>query len=455
MTTRSILQVFDRYQKERVAFVQNIAELAIRPQNVDLLHQAHVLELLRPLLTDICIQIQQCAIIALGRLVNHDVRLAQQILSQDFISLLIHNIDKKNKYYKKAVLFVLRSLCKHDAEMASMVISSPGTLEALLICLEDFEPIVKENAAWALGYIARHSSYLAQSVVDTGALPLLVLCLQEPEIALRQIGASALSDIAKHSVDLAQSVVDAGAVPHLAKSLNNPDEKLKRQILAGLSSIAKHTTELAEVVVEAEIFPGVLIHMAHACPIIRKNAAALVRDVVKHSLELTQLVVNTGGIGAIIESMAQPTEESKVPCITACGFISGHSDLIAMSVIGCEGILQLKHILETSKDDATLSVTAWALGQIGKHSPEHSKAVAAAGVFPMLLRFYTSINTSEDLKYKSKVTLKQCLQKCLLMSALEPLIHDCPKNILKYVLGQFSKVGIYFLLHFFYRDDSF
>ncbi|KRT83887.1 Armadillo repeat containing protein [Oryctes borbonicus] len=235
MTTRSILQVFDRYQKERVAFVQNIAELAIRPQNVDVLHQAHVLELLRPLLTDICVQIQQCAIIALGRLVNHDVRVAQQILTQDFIPLLIHNIDKKNKYYKKAVLFVLRSLCKHDAEMATIVVSSSGALEALLICLEDFEPIVKENAAWALGYIARHSPHLAQSVVDTGALPLLVLCLQEPEIALRQIGASALSDIAKHSVDLAQSVVDAGAVPHLAKSLNNPDEKLKRQILAGLS----------------------------------------------------------------------------------------------------------------------------------------------------------------------------------------------------------------------------
>ncbi|KAI4454662.1 sperm-associated antigen 6 armadillo repeat-containing [Holotrichia oblita] len=440
MTARSILQVFDRYQKERVAFVQNIAELAIRPQNVDILNQAHVLALLRPLLSDICVQIQQCAIIALGRLVNHDVKVAQEILNQDFIPLLIRNIDKKNKYYKKAVLFVLRSVCKHDAEMANVVVTCSGALEALIICLEDFEPIVKENAAWALGYIARHSPHLAQSVVDTGALPLLVLCLQEPELALRQIGASAMSDIAKHSVELAQSVVDAGAVPHLAKSLNNPDEKLKRQILAALSSIAKHTTELAEVVVEAEIFPSVLIHMAHGCPIVRKNAAALVRDVVKHSLELTQLVVNTGGIGAIVESIGQPTEESKVPCITACGFIAGHSDLIAMSVIGCEGILQLRQILDTCKDDATLSVTAWALGQIGKHSPEHSKAVAAAGVFPILLKFYTAINTSEDLKYKSKITLKQCLQKCMMMSALEPLIHDCPKNILKYILGQFSKV---------------
>lgn len=96
---------------------------------------------------------------------------------------------------------------------------------------------MKENAAWALGYIARHNANLAQSVVDTGALPLLVLCLQEPEITLRQIGASAVSDIAKHTVELAQSVVDAGAVPYLAKTLNNPDEKLKRQILSALSKL--------------------------------------------------------------------------------------------------------------------------------------------------------------------------------------------------------------------------
>ncbi|XP_022904975.1 sperm-associated antigen 6-like [Onthophagus taurus] len=439
MTSRSILQVFDQYQKARIAFVQTVADLAIRPQNVEILNQARVIDLLRPLISDICMQIQQCAIIALGRLVNHDPKIAQQILNQDFLPVLIHDLDKQNKYHKKAVLFVLRSLCKHDANMAMAVVTSGG-LEALIICLEDFEPMVKENAAWALGYIARGSPSLAQSVVDTGALPLLVLCLQEPEITLKQIGASSLSDIAKHSIELAQSVVDAGAVPHFAKNLNNPDEKLKKQVLHGLSCIAKHSNDLAEVVVEAEIFPNVLIHMAHACPAVRKNAACLVRDVVKHSLELTQLVVNTGGIGAVIEYMAQSLEESKVPCITACGYISGHSDLLAMSVIGCQGVIQLKTILDESEDDATLCVTAWALGQIGKHSPEHSKAVAAAGVFPKLLSLYLAYNSSEDLKYKCKVALKQCLQKCLMLSALEPLLNDCPKNILKYVLGQFSKV---------------
>jgi hypothetical protein len=89
---------------------------------------------------------------------------------------------------------------------------------------------VKEAAAWALGYIARHNEELAQAVVDAGAVPLLVLCIQEPEIALKRIAASTISDIAKHSPELAQTVVDAGAIAHLAQMILNPDSKLKRQV---------------------------------------------------------------------------------------------------------------------------------------------------------------------------------------------------------------------------------
>ncbi len=87
-----------------------------------------------------------------------------------------------------------------------------GALNALISCLEEFDPGVKESAAWALGYIARHNGgklmifllmlELAQSIVDVGAIPLLVLCVQEPELSLKRIAASALSDIAKHSPEV-------------------------------------------------------------------------------------------------------------------------------------------------------------------------------------------------------------------------------------------------------------
>ena len=69
-------------------------------------------------------------------------------------------------------------MAKHSPGLAQSVVDC-GSLDALVICLEEFDPGVKEAAAWALGYIARHNDELAQAVVDAGAVPILVLSIQE------------------------------------------------------------------------------------------------------------------------------------------------------------------------------------------------------------------------------------------------------------------------------------
>jgi hypothetical protein len=60
----------------------------------------------------------------------------------------------------------LRAVAKHSPELSQSVVDS-GALTALVACLEEFDPTVKESAAWALGYIARHNggwNYLCHSI---------------------------------------------------------------------------------------------------------------------------------------------------------------------------------------------------------------------------------------------------------------------------------------------------
>ena len=52
---------------------------------------------------------------------------------------------------------MLRAVAKHSAKLAQAVVDS-SALVALVTCLEEFDPGVKEAAAWALGYIARHNA---------------------------------------------------------------------------------------------------------------------------------------------------------------------------------------------------------------------------------------------------------------------------------------------------------
>ncbi|XP_035880599.1 sperm-associated antigen 6 isoform X2 [Phyllostomus discolor] len=388
MSQKHVLQVFEQYQKARTQFVQTVAELATRPKNIETLQNAGVMSLLRPLLLDVVPTIQQTAVLALGRLANYNDDLAEAVVKGDILPQLVYSLAEQNRFYKKAAAFVLRAVGKHSPQLAQAIVDC-GALDTLVICLEDFDPGVKEAVAWALGNIARHNAELSQAVVDAGAVPLLILCIQEPEIALKRIAASVLSDISEHSPELAQTVVDAGAIAHLARMILNPNAKLKRQVLSALGQIAKHSVDLAEMVVEAEIFPVVLTCLKDKDEYVKKNASTLIREIAKHTPE---------------------------------------------------GVPQLSVCLSEEPEDHIKAATAWALGQIGRHTPEHARAVAVTNTLPVLLSLYMSAESSEDLQVKSKKAIKNILQKCTYLPALEPFLYDAPPNILKYVVGQFSKV---------------
>ncbi|KAF8562956.1 hypothetical protein P879_11589 [Paragonimus westermani] len=439
MSQRKILQDFEQYQKARIHFVQTVADLSTQKQNIDTLQSAGVMSLLRPLLLDTVPTIQQTAALALGRLANYKQDLAEAIVKEDILPQLVYSLAEQNRFYKRAAAFVLRAVAKHSPELAQKVVDS-GALDALVIGLEEFDPNVKEGSACALGHIARHSAELSQIVVDAGAIPLLVLCVQEPEISLKRVAASALADIAKHSSELAQSVVDAGAIAHLAQLVLNSDASLKRQVFAALSTIAKHSVDLAELVVEAEIFPTILVCLKDHDEIVTKNCATLIRDVVKHTPELSQLVINSGGVAAIVDYIGNSRGYICLPGIMALGYIAAHSETLAMAVIVSEGVSQLKCALARETNEDIQAACAWSLGQIGRHTPEHAKAVAQSDVLPQLLDCYMRPNATEELRNKSKKALKQVIQKCVHLEALQPLLTHAPSNILKYTVAQFSKV---------------
>lgn len=49
---------------------------------------------------------------------------------------------------------------------------------------------------------------------------------------------------------------------------------------------------------------------------------------------MAQFVVNYGGIAALIELISTSKSASRLPAIMALGYIAGHSDQLAVAVIG-------------------------------------------------------------------------------------------------------------------------
>lgn len=65
----------------------------------------------------------------------------------------------------------------------------------------------------------------------------------------------------------------------------------------------------------------------------------------------------------------------------------------------------MTYILKEESDEQILGATAWALGQIGRHSPEHAKEVATANALPRLLELFNETSNSEELKLKVTLLL--------------------------------------------------
>jgi HEAT repeat protein len=314
-----------------------------------------------------------------------------------------------------------------------------GAIEALVDCLSQFDTGVKESAAWAIGNIAKHNAELAQCVVDQDAVPVLLLCIKEPESSLKRVAASALGHICSHSGELAQSVVDADGVLDITALLTIP--QVKRQACACLSHIAKHSVELAELVVEGEIFPKIFQLLLEDDVVVRRNTATCIKEICKHTPELAALVVNAGGLLVIADYIKNADDEGKIPAIMALGFIAAFADSLALQVIRARAILPLSNALATSISDQVKSTTCWTLGQIGKHTSDHSRAVSEANVLPRLIEAFTSPKSSQELKSKAKRAIKQIISKSTHLDTIIPLLQQkTPEVVLSYVLKQLSQI---------------
>lgn len=89
-------QCFERFQKARIDFVSEVAEMATRPDLVDILRDEHVLHLLRPMLIDTVPSVQQTAALALGRLANFSVDLAEEVVAAEILPQLVASLGGTN-----------------------------------------------------------------------------------------------------------------------------------------------------------------------------------------------------------------------------------------------------------------------------------------------------------------------------------------------------------------------
>lgn len=140
-------------------------------------------------------------------------------------------------------------------------------------------------------------------------------------------------------------------------------------------------------------------------------------------------------------------EDIITPAAMALGYIAGQSPHFALAVIESKAIVAFSGVVDSAakRTPVQLAACVWAIGQIGRHSSEHSKAVSDSALLAKVLQIYDNAaqmppSAGGDLRVKCKTMLQSCIQCCLDVAAIEPLIYNAPPEILEMILRQFGKI---------------
>jgi hypothetical protein len=110
----------------------------------------------------------------------------------------------------------------------------------------------------------------------------------------------------------------------------------------------------------------------------------------------------------------------------------------ALAIIVHKGVGVVKDALIGEKDDHVKVACVWTLGQLGRHTPDHSKALTEGGCLAPMVVLLSHPESSDDLRLKCKRALKAVVLKCTDAAALAPLLRDANGKVAKYALAQFA-----------------
>jgi hypothetical protein len=405
--SNSVLTTFTNFQKARVQFVQSVAELSKRKENLDDIVAAGGLLILRPMITDVIPSIAQTSCIALGRLAAESQETAETMATLDIIPQVIYSMAEQNRLFKKCAAFLLRSVAKHTPNLAQNIVDHGG-LDALRNTLEDNDPGVKEAGCWALSFIAKHSAALASAVVETVQITQLVECVKEPEIPLKRIAINCLTQIAKHSEDLSKTVAlkDFGLINYLCPLAKTDDVLLKRQTLACLGQIASGRREFGDKIIETLHIDQIVRIIQEDDIVVRINAIELLKNIVKNSQENARIAMSHQAEKALVSFLREAPEEGQECAIECLRLLGSIDEMSAYKVLQSEADVVVSNILKSNPKDTLSRACVRLIGTLYQFVSDSTKSFASSTLLPYLMSLV-------PVKHRPSDTATEELLKCI------------------------------------------
>lgn len=449
---RAITQTFERFNREKLIFVQTVAELCRHEANARSLADVDGPILLHSLLSDASCRIRCSAALAVGRITQNSQQIAEYFVSCGSVPVLLTQLastltssvpDATNQArrerlaLRRACLLALRGIGRHTSALASTIIENDG-ISVAIDCSKTLESDGKEGALWLLEALISQSPEAGRRLLAQQGVTVLLECLSSSESSIGRGSAAVIASLCRQDALAAEAVVDNGGLetfssilsgtgstaPDTVSSPSSEASRMARQIILSLCSIAKTRADLADEVLSKGIVARI-VEISAQSPrdhLLQRHACAALRDIARHGVKQAIGVLDTtNALHQLILCIGTLKGNDLLPGVMAIGFLAAHKDLAGQVVVG-GAILPLVHILQAETLDHVRSAAVWAFGQLGRHTRALASTIASTGVLTLIAALETSPTSSEDLSSKCNKALTGIIKHLDDLRRLESLL---------------------------------
>lgn len=374
------MQTFEKYQRARSQFTQEIAELAKYRQNTEAIISAGGLLILRSLMLDLVPAVAQTACIAVGRLAADSHDTATELIDLEILPQLVHALSSSNPATAKCAAYALRSLTKHSEAHAAKVLEA-GVAEALATALDGKDTEVREAACWVSAYLAKHSRAQAKDVADRVGIRRLFDCLKEPELPLRRIAVNALTQLGQHGEELTRIILrDQSVLPAICSQVATPDPLLKKQLFGLLETFVSSKKDTTARICEHLGADLIFFSLKDADDGVKVAAARLLRSMAYSSLEAAQALCNAHRAQLLVEFLQANPDGLKPDAVEVLSAFAAHPSLAGI-ITEYNAIETIGQLAAKSRNLNLRKESARCLGALAQHNADVSRQLTTSPAF--------------------------------------------------------------------------